>query len=96
MSARKLVLSKTFGKAYSKFVKKNPALKTNIEKALLLLEEDAFSVRLKTHRLSGNLYGLLACACGYDCRIIFSIEKNKSTTAEEILLVDIGTHDEVY
>ncbi len=58
------------------------------------MEEDAFSAQLKTHKLSGSLYGLLACSCGYDCRIIFTIEKEKNE--EVILLIDIGTHDEVY
>jgi mRNA interferase YafQ len=63
---------------------------------LTSLEEDAFSLQLKTHKLSGNLFGLLACTCGYDCRIIFSIEKDSSTHKEVVLLIDIGTHDEVY
>jgi addiction module RelE/StbE family toxin len=96
MAKRKIVLSKSFEKAYIKFVNKRPILKTAIQKSILLLEEDALSQKLKTHKLSGNLYGLLACSCGYDCRIIFSIEINELTEEEEILLVDIGTHDEVY
>jgi len=37
---------------------------------------------------------LLACSCGYNCRIIFTVEKQKNE--EMILLIDIGTHDEVY
>lgn len=94
MSKRKLVSSKSFEKSYKKFVGNNNQLKTSVHAALQRLEDDAFSPRLKTHKLSGNLYGLLACSCGYDCRIIFSIEnENKQET---ILLVDIGTHDEVY
>jgi len=93
-SKRKLVLSKSFEKAFFKFTKKNPLLKNNIEKAIQLLENDAYSSQLKTHKLSGNLYGLFACSCGYDCRIIFSIEKDSGY--EIILLIDIGTHEEVY
>lgn len=96
MAKRKLVPSKTFEKAYIKFVSKKPFLKPTIQKALTSLEEDAFSPQLKTHKLSGNLFGLLACTCGYDCRIIFSIEKDSSTNKEVVLLIDIGTHDEVY
>jgi mRNA-degrading endonuclease YafQ of YafQ-DinJ toxin-antitoxin module len=60
------------------------------------LEEDAFVPELKTHKLSGNLYGLYACSCSYDCRIIFSVEKDSKSKTEAILLIDIGTHDEVY
>lgn len=96
MSLRKIVLSKTFEKAYLKFVRRNPALKKNIEKSLKLLESDVFSSQLKTHKLSGTLFGAFACSCGYDCRIIFTIEKDNSSKKEIILLIDIGTHDEVY
>lgn len=96
MSSRKLVPSKSFLKAYKKFITKKPLLRTNVESALIKLEEDAFSPDLKTHKLSGNLYGLFACSCGYDCRIIFSIEKNIRQKDEMILLIDIGTHDEIY
>ncbi|HEV2832324.1 MAG TPA: type II toxin-antitoxin system YafQ family toxin [Hanamia sp.] len=96
MSKRKLVLSKSFNKSYKKFIGKKPTLKPYIENALIILEGDAFSSSLKTHKLSGNLYGYFACSCGYDCRIIFSIEKDLKNKTEIILLVDIGTHDEVY
>ena len=96
MSKRNLLLSKSFLKSYKKFITKNPLLKSPIEKALLKLEEDAFAPALKTHKLSGNLYGYLACSCGYDCRIVFSIEKSNKLKSEYILLIDIGTHEEVY
>ncbi len=94
MPQRQLVSTKAFEKAYKKFTGKHPQLKSSIHIALERLEQDAFSPQLKTHKLSGNLYGLLACSCGYDCRIIFSIEKEKNK--ETILLIDIGTHEEVY
>lgn len=96
MDKRELVLSKSFQKSYRKFVTKKPFLKNFIEEALINLERNTFSPDLKTHKLSGNLYGLYACSCGYDCRIIFSIEKDLKRKTEIILLVDIGTHDEVY
>jgi len=96
MSKRKLLLSKSFEKSYRKFITKRPLLKSVIGKALLKLEEDAFAPGLRTHKLSGNLYGYFACSCGYDCRIVFSIEKSINTKAEFILLIDIGTHEEVY
>jgi mRNA interferase YafQ len=96
MSKRKLILSRSFIKSYKKFTAKKPTLKAVIEKALFHLEEDAFAPGLRTHKLSGNLFGYFACSCGYDCRIIFSVEKNLTTKAEAILLIDIGTHDEVY
>jgi len=92
---RDLVSSSKFDKSYRKFVKNYPFLQKSIDKALASLEEDAFSRKLDTHKLSGNLYGLFACSCGYDCRIIFIIEKD-SPEKESILLLDIGTHDDIY
>lgn len=94
---RKLVLTKTFEKSYQKFTNKNQTLKSAIAKALYKLENDAYDVSLRTHKLSGKLATYLACSCGYDCRIIFSIEKDLTDPAiENILLLDIGTHDDVY
>lgn len=94
---RKLVLSKAFEKSYQKFTKKNQALKTSIGKALHKLQFDAFDPALRTHKLSGKLAAYLACSCGYDCRIIFAIEKDLSNLElENIILLDIGTHNDVY
>src|SRR5665213_535282 len=94
---RKLVLSKAFEKSYQKFTGKNQALKASINKTLIKLELDVYDPALKTHKLSGKLASYLACSCGYDCRIIFIIEKDLSNPdAENILLLDIGTHDDVY
>jgi len=96
-SERKLVLSKAFEKSYQKFTSNNKALKTSIGKASLKLQQDAYDPSLRTHKLSGKLAAYLACSCGYDCRIIFTIEKDISDPdIENILLLDIGTHDDVY
>lgn len=96
MPKRKLVLSRSFEKAFLKMLNKKPHLVSSIKQSIIKLEEDAFFSSIKTHKLSGNLLGYYACSCGYDCRIVFSIEKDKITLEEVILLIDIGTHDEVY
>lgn len=93
---RPLVLTPKFRRAYRKFVRRDKRLQSRFEEALLGLQVDAFASELGTHKLSGNLLGLWACSCGYDCRIIFSIESDRSTGEEVVLLLDIGTHDEVY
>jgi mRNA interferase YafQ len=56
----------------------------------MLLQADIFALNLDTHLLRGELAGLYACSCGYDCRIIFTLEDN------QIILLDVGTHNEVY
>lgn len=94
MTKRKIVLSKSFIKAYKKFAERNPLLKKQIDTSIELMESDLFSIQLRTHKLSGVLEGSFACSCGYDCRIIFVI--NKNVKPEEIILINLGTHNEVY
>jgi mRNA interferase YafQ len=93
---RKVVLTSKFKRSLKKFVQRNAILQGQVEKTLLQMAEDVFAPSLMTHRLKGEFDGLRACSCGYDCRIIFSLEKNKKTQKEEIVLLNIGSHDEVY
>jgi addiction module RelE/StbE family toxin len=93
---RKLVVTPKFKRAFRKFVRRYAKLQKRIEGALNQMQEDVFGVSLGTHKLSGVLDGLRACGCGYDCRIVFSIEQNPAGEGEVIVLLDIGTHDEVY
>jgi len=92
---RELVLTNAFKKSYQKFTGKNRSLQLSIDKTLHNLQQDAYNPSLRTHRLGGKLAAYLACSCGYDCRIVFSIEKYQDQT-EYLLLIDIGTHDDVY
>ncbi len=71
-------------------------LQQRIEDTLQQMEADVFAPGLGTHKLSGKLDGLQSCSCGYDCRVVFSIELDAETNTEAIVLLDIGTHDEVY
>ncbi len=93
---RELVLTPRFRRTFRRFVRRNRRLQFRIEETLAQMQADVFAPALGSHKLSGELYGLWACTCGYDCRIIFAIEKDKETDQELILLLDIGTHDQVY
>lgn len=85
-----------FEKAYRKFVRRHPWYQQKLDHALRQIPEDVYAPGLETHKLSGKLAGLWACTCGYDCRIVFALEKDRSTDVEVIVLIDIGTHEEVY
>jgi len=74
--------------------KKDRGVLEAIRATLLMLQEDAFDPKLGGHKLKGDLAGLWACSAGYDLRIVFEIAKHNDD--EVILLVSIGTHDEVY
>ena len=93
---RQLVLSPKFKRSYRKFVRRNGALQTRIEQVLIEMQDDVFAGKLNAHKLSGELFGLWACSCGYDCRIVFSVDTDLESGDEVILLLDIGTHDQVY
>jgi len=93
---REFVLTPKFKRVFRKFVKRNKKLQKRIEETLEYMQKDVFAAHLGTHKLGGELSGLYACVCGYDCRIVFSVERNKEISSEVIVLLDIGTHDEVY
>jgi len=94
---RAFVATKSYEKSFKKFTANNEPLKLAIKKALLKLLDNPYDPSIRTHKLSGKLVTFLACSCGYDCRIIFTIEKDKTIPAlENIILVNIGTHNDVY
>lgn len=91
-----LVPTTKFARAFRRQIRKNPALQPQIETALRRLAENPNDSRLKTHHLSGPLAGLHACSAAYDCRIVFAKEKHPKTGVEVLLLINIGSHEEVY
>ncbi len=93
---RELVLTPKFKRIFRKFVNRNKKLQKHIGETLEQMQKDVFAAHLGTHKLDGELSGLYACICGYDCRIVFSIERKSEISSEVIVLLDIGTHDEVY
>ncbi len=92
----KLILTPSFKRAFKTIIKRKPELKSKIELKLRLLAENPYNPILRTHKLKGKLSGAWACTVEYDCRIVFCFEQNQETLEEEINLIDIGTHDEVY
>ncbi len=93
---RDLIWTKTFARAIKRTINKNPAVREDIEKTLRLLTENPFGPQIGTHKLKGKLFGAWACNFGYDLRLIFEFVKNDSDEEDDILLLAIGTHDEVY
>jgi len=91
---RALIQSTTFIQAAKRFVKKHSQSLENLGYALSLLETDAFDPRLRTHKLKGEMDGSWACSAGYDLRIVFDFVEHNGVSA--ILLLSLGTHDEVY
>nr|WP_246862996.1 type II toxin-antitoxin system YafQ family toxin [Dolichospermum sp. UHCC 0315A] len=91
-----VVWSSGFKRSFRKITKKTPQLKNQIVNVLRLLSDDPFTPSLKSHKLGGNLAGLWSCSVAYDCRIIFNFSEDEELLEMVILLIDIGSHDEVY
>lgn len=83
-------------RAFKKTVRRKPGIRDGIEDALRLLVENPFNQMLETHKLKGKLSGSWACNAGYDLRIIFEFVKLDKGREDDIFLMEIGTHDEVY
>lgn len=64
--------------------------------SLQWLAEDPFHPTLHSHKLKGKLAGAWACTVDYDNRLLFEFVLNPESGEEEILLLTMGTHDEVY
>ena len=60
-------------------------------KKMEVFSRDPHDPSLKTHKLSGELEGLSSFSINYDVRVIFKFLDKK-----RVLLVDIGSHGEVY
>jgi mRNA interferase YafQ len=91
-----LTTDERFKRSFKRLLKKNPQLQDKILAVLELLGNDPFTPSLKSHKLTGQLQGLWSCSVTYDCRIIFAFKKDSVTEENLIVLIDIGSHDEVY
>ncbi len=91
---RELLRTSAFIRAARRYLKKHPDISSDVKAALELLAVDASDPCLKMHKLKGNLDGVWACSAGHDLRILFEFAQHEGR--EAILLLSMGTHDEVY
>ena len=87
-----LVMPETFLRHARKFLQKHPDLRPKFQLVLEKLQDDPFQPGLKLHALTGSLDGLNAVSLTYSFRITLTLH----VTEKEIVLLDIGSHDEVY
>ncbi|MBD2020250.1 type II toxin-antitoxin system mRNA interferase toxin, RelE/StbE family [Leptolyngbya sp. FACHB-36] len=89
---RRIAWSPKSIRVFKRIVRQNPQLRPLIEQTLQQLAEDAFHPSLRTHKLTGNLSGIWACSIDYSYRVLFEFVDEEAT----ILLLNLGSHDEVY
>jgi mRNA-degrading endonuclease YafQ of YafQ-DinJ toxin-antitoxin module len=87
-----LVWTAHFTRAAGKFVKRHPELKKKVALILRDLEKNPFQPHLDYHHLGGKQTGVQAVSITDSYRITLTV----IITKKEIILLDIGSHDEVY
>ena len=87
-----LVWTATFVRTARKFLNRHPRLEGIFEDVLRQIETDPHAPRLRLHPLKGKHEGKHAVSLTYEHRIVLILR----LTAREIVLLDVGTHDEVY
>ena len=75
-----------------KFLRKHPDLRECLKKVIDDLKDDPFQPHLELHALGGKLDGVFAASISRRYRLTLSLK----VTEKEIILLDIGSHDEVY
>ena len=87
-----LIETENFKRALRRFLRKHRNLAGTVYEVLKQLSEDPFEPSLRLHNLSGRLKGKQAVSVTYAYRIVLCVE----IVEHEIILHNIGSHDEVY
>jgi mRNA-degrading endonuclease YafQ of YafQ-DinJ toxin-antitoxin module len=87
-----LVTTRHFERRAREFPGKHPDLRPALRSTLADLGRDPFQPQLKLHPLSGTPAGVQAVSLTYAYRLTLIVR----VTEREVVLLDIGTHDEVY
>ena len=82
----------SFKRSSKKFFNNHRNLIKNFQTVTSKLSKNPFEPSLKTHKLKDELKEFYACHLNYEYRIVLTILIKDN----EITLIDIGTHDEVY
>lgn len=86
----RVVYGRKWDKIYKKRIKSNQKLHEKFKERIKLFEKDPGNPMLKLHPLKGSRTGLFAFSVTGDVRAILVIEEDTA------ILVDIGTHAQVY
>ena len=88
----KIIITDAYKKRVKKFLKKHPDMLKRYAKALAILEIDPFHPSLRLHKLKGNLHEYHSVSINMEYRVVIDF----LVIEEEIIPIDIGSHDEVY
>ena len=90
--AYQLIYPESYIKLAKKFLRKHPEIHSQYRKTLELLELNPRHPLLRLHELTGRLQDLSSVSINMSYRIMLELEiKDK-----EIILINVGSHDQVY
>jgi mRNA-degrading endonuclease YafQ of YafQ-DinJ toxin-antitoxin module len=92
VSVISVTTSENFLRQARRFFRKHPDLKPRFAETVSALQRDPFQPGLGLHQLTGKLSGCHAVRLTYSYRITLTL----LISEHEIILLDIGSHDEVY
>ncbi len=88
----KLILTDIYIKKEKTFLKKHYDLKEKYKKTLLFLKVNPHHPSLRLHKLQGNLREYHSVSISMNYRIVLDL----LITDEDIVLLNVGKHNEVY
>ena len=88
----RLIYPVSYIKRAKKFLRKHPEIHKQYRKTLELLELNPNHPSLRLHALEGRLKGLSSVSINISYRIVLELEIKD----EEIILINVGKHDQIY
>ncbi len=86
-----IAFSSSFKRAFKKRIEGRKDLEEKFWKRLEIFKANPRDLRLRTHKLSGDLREYWSFTVEYDIRVVFQF-----ASENRVVFQDIGTHDEVY
>jgi mRNA-degrading endonuclease YafQ of YafQ-DinJ toxin-antitoxin module len=90
--AFRLIFTDTYNRSALRWLKRHPDLRTQYLKALKLLEANPYHPSLRLHSFSGRLQGLHSVSINLSYRITLELLVHD----HDVILVNVGDHDQVY
>ncbi len=90
--AYRLIYSDRYNKQAAKFLKKHPQILSQYQKTLELLEINPYHPSLRLHSLQGRLSEFSSISINMRYRIVLEMVIQD----DDIILLNVGDHDQVY
>lgn len=88
----KIITTEYFFRRARRFLRKHPELRERFAQIVDDLKANPYAPHLRYHHLGGALGDVESVSLTYEYRIILTVR----VTEKEVILLDVGSHDEVY